>query len=136
MELDPSDLDEDTLTYTGCDDAIVGISSGFDGTRVVYSYNRLVEHFMLEGMDSDEAIEWVDYNVVGAYGGPKSPIVVTQEETTESTEDMLTRFSRIQQLSHKIKSIPADSHNATNEAKIYAHEIDEIVEFLFQKFAL
>ena len=56
----------------GCNCAIIGITDGDE--KVAYSYQRLVEHFIdefrREGASEDdiqtEAIEWVDYNIVGA----------------------------------------------------------------------
>ena len=57
-------------------DAYIGMSH--DG-RVVYSYDRMIEGLMLqEGWDYEEAIEWIDYNVIRAipYAGEKGPIVL------------------------------------------------------------
>ena len=56
--------------------AVVGVSE--DG-RVVYDYDGMVRHLMeQEGMDAEEAAEFVDYNTIRAlpYMGDKAPIVV------------------------------------------------------------
>ena len=56
--------------------AMVGYYSGESGPRLIYDYNRLVDVFMEDGMSCDEAAEWVDYNIMGAYFGEGSPVIV------------------------------------------------------------
>lgn len=74
----------------GCDGAIVFVNPDFDdaiiGTtvdgRVVYSFSRMVECLVNEdGMTTDEAEEFIDYNTLRAipYMGEKAPIVVMSE---------------------------------------------------------
>ena len=69
------------IRFTGLDRAIVGSACVWDtsGNRVVrfvYSGERIVKHFVRGGMSDEEAREWVDFNVEGAYVGPSTPIVV------------------------------------------------------------
>lgn len=55
--------------------AIVGIS---DDSRLVYSYNLMVEYLMVaDGMPCDEAAEFIDYNTVRAlpYMGVHAPVI-------------------------------------------------------------
>ena len=55
--------------------AIIGITE--DG-RLIYSYDKMVEHLMREdGMEADEAMEFIDYNTVRAlpYAGEMAPII-------------------------------------------------------------
>lgn len=33
---------------------------------VVYSYPKLVKAFMAQGMDEEEAVEWIEYNTIRA----------------------------------------------------------------------
>ena len=57
-------------------DAVVGAS---DDGRVVYDYERMVRSLMRkDGMDEEEAREYIDYNTIRAlpYMGDKAPIVV------------------------------------------------------------
>ena len=82
---------EGAITYDGCDSAIVGIAKLFREDTlvdvVIYSYERLVNHFKEEYLSDTEnpitedeaemdAMEWVDYNVVGAYVGKYTPYIV------------------------------------------------------------
>lgn len=69
---------EDTVILQNPDylSAIVGIT---DDGRIVYQYSRMVDHLILvEGMERNEAIEFIDYNTIRAipYMGDKAPIIV------------------------------------------------------------
>lgn len=66
-----SDTYPDAIFWDNLDSAIIGVST--DG-RVVYSMERMLEHFQSEGMSEDEAIEWVDYNILSSYVGEHTPI--------------------------------------------------------------
>jgi hypothetical protein len=65
-------LEDEALTIDGCDRAIIGVTDGL----VVYSRALLDAAFILQGMTEEEAMEWVDYNVVGAYVGPMTPVII------------------------------------------------------------
>lgn len=68
---------EDTIFFENPSyvDAIIGIS---DDDRLIYDYDKMV-NFLVEkdGMEEDEAIEFIDYNTLRAlpYMGNKAPIV-------------------------------------------------------------
>ena len=71
--------DEDLLQADGFDDAISGVA--YDKVtgvhRIVYSRNRCIEILIeRDGMGADEAIEYFDFNVEGAYMGQGTPIWV------------------------------------------------------------
>ena len=62
--LEPKELDK----------AIIGIS--YEG-KVIYSYTKLVDLFMtLNSWSSEDAEEWISYNINGAYIGKYTPIVM------------------------------------------------------------
>ena len=56
--------------------AILGISID---NRIVYSYNKMIEYLeeINEDWDSQDAVEWIDYNVVNVipYAGDYPPII-------------------------------------------------------------
>jgi len=66
--------------WTGCDDAIVGLGHrcGCD-TVVVYDYDKLVDVFIQQGMDEEESIEWIDYNILGAWVGDDTSIILMEK---------------------------------------------------------
>ena len=69
---------EDAIQFDGLDYAIVGTSH--DG-YYIYDYDRLIECFMSDqGMTYDEAVEWIDYNVLGTNGGTGFIIIYSLEE--------------------------------------------------------
>lgn len=68
-------LEEGTIVYRNPDypEALIGRDCQ-DG-RAVYSYRKMVECLMKNGMSETDAIEWIDYNVLGLRGDG-FPIVV------------------------------------------------------------
>lgn len=68
---------DDTMKIEGADAAIIGYAQRCgEPVVVVYDYQRLVSVFMQGGMDEDEAREWVEYNIIGAWLGKGTPIVM------------------------------------------------------------
>ena len=67
--------EEECLTADGFDEALVGCTYGAN-VVAVYDVNKMVEILMEEGADYDDAVEFLDYNVVGAYLGEKTPLYV------------------------------------------------------------
>ena len=73
--------EEECLTADGFEDALVGCTYGAN-VVAVYDINKMIEVLVEEGMEYDDAVEFLDYNVVGAYVGEKTPQYinfVTQE---------------------------------------------------------
>lgn len=64
------------LIADGLDEAAMGYTTTSDGCEhVVYDYNKCVEIFMSQNnWEYEEAMEWVDFNVVGAYVGENTPL--------------------------------------------------------------
>lgn len=62
------------------DKAIMGMASIWrDGSKVdvlVYDGNKMVAMLKKDGMTYDEAVEFVEFNVEGAYVGVETPVVV------------------------------------------------------------
>jgi len=61
------------LTADGFDEAIIGVTTK---GLVVYDYDKCVEVLMKEGMEEIEAVEHLEFNVVGAYMGEGTPIFI------------------------------------------------------------
>ena len=58
--------DPDAIRFEGLDEAIVGIChKGF----IIYDYDKVVSIFEEMGMSEEEAVEWIDYNVIGTMAG-------------------------------------------------------------------
>ena len=68
-----SEQNAEAILWDGCDDAIIGITPNGEA---VYSIEKLWDVFVAQGMTIEEAIEWVDFNILGAYVGEFTPIHV------------------------------------------------------------
>lgn len=64
--------DEEILKADGFDNAVIGIDT--NSMRLIYSVQKCIEVLREEGMDEIDAIEYFEYNVLGAYVGEKTPI--------------------------------------------------------------
>lgn len=72
-------LSEEALTLDGYDHCVVGIGSVFPHTDLVliYSTAKIIEELMNgSGMDYEEAREFYDFNIAGAYMGKGTPILM------------------------------------------------------------
>lgn len=78
--------------YDGLDDAIIGPAFIWrDGTQVsvlVYDAEEIRKIFMLrDGMDADEAREFIEYNIEGGYIGKDTPVLVWRDDLWWEDED-------------------------------------------------
>jgi hypothetical protein len=69
--------------WDGFDSAIIGTSNLWIGKErvdvLVYDCEKMVEQLMIrDGMDSEEAIDYINFNIEGAYIGKDTPVVVWQ----------------------------------------------------------
>lgn len=63
--------EEEILKADGFDDAVIGVD--WDSMRLIYSVKKCVE-ILEEHMNTEEAIEFFDYNLRQAWVGEKTPI--------------------------------------------------------------
>jgi len=68
------------LKADGFNKAIMGMASIWrDGSKVdvlVYDGNKMAAMLKKDGMTYDEAVEFIEFNVEGAYVGIETPVVV------------------------------------------------------------
>lgn len=57
----------------GFDEAAFGVAYG-SPMRLIYSVSKCLEILVRGGMDEEEASEYFDFNVAGAYMGEQTPI--------------------------------------------------------------
>ena len=72
-----SDVEEKGLLQAdGFEKALIGVAEQCGGFRaLVYDYWKCVDVLVSDnGWDEEEALEHMDYNVVGAYVGPTTPL--------------------------------------------------------------
>jgi hypothetical protein len=72
------EIDEEALLMDGFDEACIGYSQRInEPVLAVYSYDKMVEVLMTrDGMDDEEAMEFIEFNCVGAWIGERTPIIV------------------------------------------------------------
>jgi len=76
------------LYADGFDDAIIGIGRQFNKTIVVYDESKCLDILIKrDGMTEKEAIEFFEFNVVGAYVGEHTPIYVRLSSYFEDVLD-------------------------------------------------
>lgn len=67
--------DVEFLKADGFDDAVIGIEQTM--YRLVYDIDKMVRILIeRDGMTDEEAFEFLDYNVIGAYVGEKTPLYI------------------------------------------------------------
>ena len=72
----------EALTADGFDDAIMGIAYRAGSEPLVaYSISQCIQVLMdRDGMSHDEASEFFEFNVLGAFVGPGTPVFVQQRD--------------------------------------------------------
>jgi hypothetical protein len=73
-------IDDVCVCYAvGFEDALIGVGTQFNQPLAVYDWDKCVEILVRrDGMTEDEAMEYMDFNVTGAYVGKGTPIFVRQ----------------------------------------------------------
>ena len=81
------------IKMDGLDKALIGRSCIWDSTgrqedRLVYSGEKIVAILIArDGMTADEALEYIEFNIEGAYVGEQTPIVMWSEFIEELKEE-------------------------------------------------
>jgi hypothetical protein len=72
------DINPEALLCDGFDEAIIGMAERINlGPVVAYDVDKMLE-IMVErdGMTYEEAIEYFDYNILGAWMGENTPVYI------------------------------------------------------------
>ena len=65
------------LSADGLEDALIGTGRQFTQELTVYSVEKVLEILVTrDGMSYEEAREFYEFNIVGAYVGPGTPVFV------------------------------------------------------------
>lgn len=75
----------DSIEDTTYDKALIGsVQKPCQGFVACYDYNKCVECLMKNGMDREDALEWMETNVVSAYVGENGPVFFMAHQDEES----------------------------------------------------
>jgi hypothetical protein len=71
------ELDEPLLFADGFDECIIGLAEGFGGhMAIAYDKSKMLAKLVSDGMSYEEAVEYFDFNIAGAYVGIHTPIYI------------------------------------------------------------
>jgi hypothetical protein len=82
--------DDKPLLMDGFEKAFMGVLRRFgqENSIAVYDYNRCVNILMeRDGMEEDEAVEWIEHNCLGAWLGESTPSMVFRCTLNELHEE-------------------------------------------------
>jgi hypothetical protein len=64
----------DLMRMDGFDDAILGVVERIGLQTVCYDLNKVIAILMKQGMDEQDAWDWYQFNMVGAWVGEATPV--------------------------------------------------------------
>jgi hypothetical protein len=64
----------DLLRMDGFDDAILGVVERIGLQTVCYDLNKVIKILMKQGMDEQDAWDWYQFNMIGAWVGEATPV--------------------------------------------------------------
>jgi hypothetical protein len=64
----------DLMRMDGFDDAILGVVERIGLQTVCYDLNKVIEILMKQGMEEQDAWDWYQFNMVGAWVGEATPV--------------------------------------------------------------
>jgi len=73
-------MENETLYADGFEAALIGIGQQFNRELAIYDYDKCIEILMSDGMSFDDAIEYMDFNVTGAWVGDHTPVFLRKSE--------------------------------------------------------
>jgi hypothetical protein len=73
-------MDPHAITADGFDDALIGWSDSWSGTkrvtRAVYAVDKVIAILVEQGLSTEDALEHFEFNIAGAYVGEHTPVFV------------------------------------------------------------
>lgn len=77
------------IKFDGLDDAIIGITAR--DNKIVYSADRILALLSEQSdMSEDDALEFMEFNIIGLYAGEGTPIIVWLENPEQVLEYVST----------------------------------------------
>ena len=74
-------LSPDVIVADGFEDALIGVGQQFNKAMAVYDRQKCIEILIeRDGMSDEEAVEYFEFNVIGAWVGEQTPMFLTKGE--------------------------------------------------------
>lgn len=89
MKLDIDSYAEGAILLTGLEEAIIGVVEEFgNGNRILYDKDKILSILCeRDGMTTDEAEEFYDYNILGLYAGEQNAVFLDRKLKPIKTEE-------------------------------------------------
>lgn len=68
--------DLNLLCVDGMDEAIIGVAQQFNTMSVAYNRHKCIEILMRRGATHLDAVEYFEFNIIGAYVGENTPTFI------------------------------------------------------------
>lgn len=128
---------DDLLKADGFDKAIIGVGRK-KGSQdsLVYSYDKCIQILMeRDGMEYDDAVEFMEFNVVDAYVGERTPIFVQTDEEFKNSHDGIFGFLRVDEIQYP--AIFVENKNVFNSITFKTNFLESyMLTLTFEKIAL
>ncbi len=82
-----SRIHPETLFADGFDDAFVGLGAQFDRPVAIYDLAKCREILVARGATEEEAAEFVEFNVTGAWVGEYTPVFMERLTAQEARDE-------------------------------------------------
>lgn len=75
------------VRFPDLDPAYLGIVERFGMPPILcYDYDLVIQHYVEDGMSEDEAVEFFEYNVLGAWLGDRTPCFIRKGVDPEEVD--------------------------------------------------
>jgi hypothetical protein len=78
--------EESVVFADGLEEAFMGIGYQNYSPIAIYSKSKAIQCFIDQGMDEEQAYEYFDYNVAGAYVGGATPIFLEDDDCIQDEQ--------------------------------------------------
>ena len=78
LEQYADETEQELIFFNGHDNAIMGIGRQFTKTAVIYNKEIIILNLMAD-MSREEAEEFFEFNIAGAYVGESTPIILDSD---------------------------------------------------------
>ena len=96
--------DDGPLFADGFDDALIGVGVQFSREVAVYDYDKCLDILIQrDGMDIEGAIDYMEYNVMGAYAGNSTPVFVIRDADRQEKEKQDEQSKQFKQITIQLE---------------------------------
>lgn len=72
------DIESNALMLDGFDEALIGLGTQFCHDVAIYSYEKCVDILVSNGLTHQDAEEYLEFNVAGAWVGNNTPVLLRE----------------------------------------------------------